>query len=180
MRAVVTLKEYPLDRAFKRKPKLQEQETEKHTCTSSQTHSTSTHGYCSSISCTQEWYLLTLISDNVTQHYKSHTNISDNGTQPLKGKWIGLQVCVFSGGDEVCSCGSLVQKQEAEKHPPLKYWNKKLKSILVTSPRCICNADMMYRTPAQTQRSYCQGCDPCYQNPDHAEARRRNSHRMSG
>ena len=93
----------------KRKPKLQEQETEKHTCTSSQTHPTSTHGYCSSISCTQEWYLLTPISDNGTQHHKSHTNISDNGTQPLKGKWIGLQV-----GEEVCSCGSLVQEQEAD------------------------------------------------------------------
>ncbi len=62
--------------SIKGKPKLQEQESEKHTCTSSQTHTTSTHGYCGLISC--------------TQHHKSHTNISDNGTQPLKGKWIGL------------------------------------------------------------------------------------------
>ena len=101
------------------KPKLQEQETEKHICTSAQTHTTSTHGYCGSTSC--------------TQHHKSHTNISDNGTQPLKGKWIG---CVFSGGDQVLdsllqlfmrkpsaetrswkASSSQVLKQEAEKHP---------------------------------------------------------------
>ena len=99
------------------KPKLQEQETEKHICTSAQTHTTSTHGYHGSISC--------------TQHHRSHTNISADCTP-----WRKSELVVFSQAETNwcnCSCGSLVQTQEAEKHPPLTYCNKKLKSILVTS-----------------------------------------------